>query len=366
MVIANCGCGRADTAAVSIAAVVVPAQLTRLTISPKTATVNAGATQQFAATANWSTGATSLPPIAYSATGGVVTSAGLWTAPSTSGTYKVILAHSGGTLRDTATVTVQGTTVVAPPTASRPNEPAGYAMLSDNPMNGTQTGLKWWLYQSTASSLTQDALEKGPLSPGSSYRFLYPTGLTFGQNPGAAMGFVSSAAAGYRGWYEAGTIKIGTTGFETQLVGVKALGYWGVGGTSAKPSVEFYNIIEGNQTSTSVMTSWKIWFGQQGPGPVGRRIDMNMNTSQRLLAGTWHRYEMLATANTMGVANGTFKFWIDGVQVFDYKDMVWITESNPVMFYGRKIDPIWGGGGGAARSRDDYIWWDHVYVSVLP
>jgi hypothetical protein len=117
MVIANCGCGRADTAAVSIAAVVVPAQLTRLTISPKTATVNAGATQQFAATANWSTGATSLPPIAYSATGGVVTSAGLWTAPSTSGTYKVILAHSGGTLRDTATVTVQGTTVVAPPAA---------------------------------------------------------------------------------------------------------------------------------------------------------------------------------------------------------------------------------------------------------
>ena len=109
MVIANCACGRADTAAVSITSVSVPAQLTRLAISPKTATVNAGATQQFAATANWSTGATTLPPVTYSATGGSVTSAGLYTAPSTGGTYRVIVAHSGGTLRDTATVTVPGT-----------------------------------------------------------------------------------------------------------------------------------------------------------------------------------------------------------------------------------------------------------------
>jgi hypothetical protein len=110
LVIANCGCGKADTAAVLIAAPAVTAQLTSLTISPKTATVNAGATQQFAARANWNTGATTLPPIVYSATGGAVTAGGLWTAPSTGGTYRVILAHSGGTLRDTATVTVQGTT----------------------------------------------------------------------------------------------------------------------------------------------------------------------------------------------------------------------------------------------------------------
>jgi hypothetical protein len=146
MVIANCGCGKADTAAVSIAS---PAQVTSLTISPKTATVNAGATQQFAATANWSTGATSLPPIAYSATGGVVTSAGLYTAPSTAGTYKVILAHSGGTLRDTATVTVQATTATGTSTAR--------VLFSDNFESGgfatTENGIRWtstpWVFAST-------------------------------------------------------------------------------------------------------------------------------------------------------------------------------------------------------------------------
>ena len=148
MVIASCACGRADTAAVSIAAVVVPAQLTTLTISPKTATVNAGATQQFAATANWSTGATSLPPIVYSATGGVVTSAGLWTAPSTSGTYKVILAHSGGTLRDTATVTVQGTTTTPP-------APAGL-FFDDNFDTGAKKSANGFLWKD-ATSVTVSA-----------------------------------------------------------------------------------------------------------------------------------------------------------------------------------------------------------------
>jgi hypothetical protein len=178
------------------------------------------------------------------------------------------------------------------------------------------------------------------------------------------MGFTAPSTTGYSGWYESGAIQIGVTSFETQLVGVKALGYWGVGGTSAKPSVEFYNIIEGNQSSTSVMTSWKIWFGQQGT--ISRRIDMNMNVNKRMLAGVWHRYEMVATANTIGVADGTFKFWLDGVQVMNYSNIVWRTAERPIMFYGRKIDPIWGGGGGAPRSRDDYIWWDHVYVSVIP
>ena len=102
MVIANCLCGALDTAFVTVE---VPAQLTKITVSPKTVSLNAGATQQFGATANWSTGATTLPPITWSATGGSISTSGLYTAPTTAGTYRVIVAHSGGTLRDTATVT---------------------------------------------------------------------------------------------------------------------------------------------------------------------------------------------------------------------------------------------------------------------
>lgn len=106
MVIANCLCGALDTAFVTVE---LPAQLTKITVSPKTVSLNAGATQQFGATANWSTGATTLPPITWSATGGSISTSGLYTAPTTAGTYRVIVAHSGGALRDTAVITVSGT-----------------------------------------------------------------------------------------------------------------------------------------------------------------------------------------------------------------------------------------------------------------
>lgn len=115
MVIANCLCGALDTAFVTVE---LPAQLTKITVSPKTVSLNAGATQQFGATANWSTGATTLPPITWSATGGSISTSGLYTAPSTAGTYRVIVAHSGGTLRDTATVTVAGPTSPPPPSGN--------------------------------------------------------------------------------------------------------------------------------------------------------------------------------------------------------------------------------------------------------
>jgi hypothetical protein len=140
MVIANCLCGALDTAFVTVE---VPAQLTKITVSPKTVSLNAGATQQFGATANWSTGATTLPPITWSATGGSISTGGLYTAPTTAGTYRVIVAHSGGTLRDTATVTV-----ATPPTDGGGTTPPPTAGLffADNFDNGLRTnanGFKW-------------------------------------------------------------------------------------------------------------------------------------------------------------------------------------------------------------------------------
>lgn len=141
MVIANCLCGALDTAFVTVE---VPAQLTKITVSPKTVSLNAGAIQQFGATANWSTGATTLPPITWSATGGSISTGGLYTAPTTAGTYRVIVAHSGGTLRDTATVTV-----AAPPTdggGTTPPPSSGSPFFSDSFDNGQRNdanGFRW-------------------------------------------------------------------------------------------------------------------------------------------------------------------------------------------------------------------------------
>jgi hypothetical protein len=100
-----------DTATVTVAA----PTLTRLTISPESLTMSAGTQHQFTASAEWSDGSTTLPALAWSRLGaGSVSSTGRYTAPSTAGTYRVVVRHSGGTLRDTAVVTV----VVPSPTVT--------------------------------------------------------------------------------------------------------------------------------------------------------------------------------------------------------------------------------------------------------
>ncbi len=96
-----------DTATVTIQA---PAVIS-VTISPKTATLNPGQTQQFAATVS----GTANTAVTWTATGGTISSSGLFTAGSTAGTAFTVTAASVAdtTKKDTATVTVQ-----APPAIS--------------------------------------------------------------------------------------------------------------------------------------------------------------------------------------------------------------------------------------------------------
>ena len=99
----------ADTSTVTVTA--APPVLQQLILTPATASVQAGATQQFSVSGKMSDGSTTSVTAAYTATGGTITSGGLYTAGSTAGSYRVIAKVSGGTLADTSTVTV----TAAPP-----------------------------------------------------------------------------------------------------------------------------------------------------------------------------------------------------------------------------------------------------------
>lgn len=107
LVVATCVCGLADTAFVHVGG--GASQLATLRISPKAVTLEPGASQLFTSKATWSTGDTTPPPRSYSATGGTIGATGAYVAPSSSGTYLIVVAHVGGTLRDTAVVTVSTT-----------------------------------------------------------------------------------------------------------------------------------------------------------------------------------------------------------------------------------------------------------------
>jgi len=119
--------GNADTSSVTITA--SPATLQAVVLTPATASLAAGATQQFTASGKMSDGSTSAVTVTWSAAGGTISSAGFYTAGQTAGTFGVIAKQSGGSLADTATVTVTAPTTPPPPTASASCPSTGYTRL---------------------------------------------------------------------------------------------------------------------------------------------------------------------------------------------------------------------------------------------
>jgi hypothetical protein len=124
-VIATATGGAADTSAVSITV----ATITAITVTPATPTVTTGQTQQFSASATLSNGGTQAnPSVTWSATGGTISTGGLYTAGTTAGSFRVIAVQQGGTLADTSVGTITA------PGAFNPyaNRPANYTVVQSD------------------------------------------------------------------------------------------------------------------------------------------------------------------------------------------------------------------------------------------
>jgi hypothetical protein len=98
----------ADTAAVTISPPPAPPPpaptLTEVVVTPATVTLATGASKQFKAY-GWNSVGDSIPvAVSFTATGGTVTSAGLYTAGTTAGTFRVVASTTG--IADTAMVTL--------------------------------------------------------------------------------------------------------------------------------------------------------------------------------------------------------------------------------------------------------------------
>jgi len=134
--------GVADTVSVAVQSVATPT-LAALTVSPKSTAVLASATQQYAVTGTWSNGTTGTPPVTWSATGGTITSGGLFKAGTSNGTYRVIAKYTGGNQADTAAVTVSVPTLVSlslsPASLSVPTGGTQQFSVSGSLSNGSST-----------------------------------------------------------------------------------------------------------------------------------------------------------------------------------------------------------------------------------
>ena len=156
--------------------------LTAITLTPGTISLTPGARQQFRASGRWSDGSATTMSATYSATGGTITSTGLYSAGSTAGSYRVIATDQARSLADTALLTIE------PPAAPEPAPPT--ATLVDITLTPASVSL--------TSGDTQRFTVSGSWSDGSAS----PLSATFSATGGAisSTGLYSagSAAGGYR------------------------------------------------------------------------------------------------------------------------------------------------------------------------
>jgi parallel beta-helix repeat protein len=96
----------ADTSAVTIQL----APLAQLILVPALATVPVGGSAQFQVYGRTAAGDSVAAQATYSATGGVISSAGFYTAGSTPGTFQAVARQTNGTLADTSAVTITPST----------------------------------------------------------------------------------------------------------------------------------------------------------------------------------------------------------------------------------------------------------------
>jgi hypothetical protein len=140
---------------------------------------------------------------------------------------------------------------------------------------------------------------------------------------------------------------------------------------------QVYGILRGNGDNTSIMSSWSFDLRQQNN--VNRSMTANRST-KKIRAGMWHRYEVQMILNSVDQPNGVLRFWLDNgdgtglTLTHEYTDVKFRTSAGNSSdgidsqsgFYGRRWDPIWGGMGGNAKTRNDYLLVDHIFVAGKP
>ncbi len=148
------------------------ATLTRILLSPDSVSILAGSTQQFTAVGLLSDGTTAPVSVAYSATGGTVTSGGLFTAPQTAGSYLVVARSTTANLADTSRVTVNQPTTLTGITVA----PSSVQLLVGGIQQFTATGRLsnggttavsvTWFTTDPGGSVTSTGQYRGGTSPG--------------------------------------------------------------------------------------------------------------------------------------------------------------------------------------------------------
>jgi len=348
------------------------ARVTSVTVSPTTVSVEVGQAVQLTATPQDASGsvlneravtwATSDDAVATVSGSGVVTGVAAGTA--------TITARSEGS-SGAAVVTASA----PPPGGTFPHEPSGYTSIlwyNGNCILGAGCGEigQWgWSngYAADAANIASVSVADAPTSARDALHNALRTKVPAGQAPGYSpvhMAAWQSLVANwqYREIYVSFWIKFVGTDYEA-YPGVNKFGFFGYGsGTGVDYSNDgFFDLRPPQQGGSRgvIVDHLNLQFQQQN------HVTRQIVTRATIPVGSWHRWEVVMKLNDLGAPNGVLRWWQDGVLIADYSDVTYVTPGNTNGFYSYEWAPYWGGGssGMSAKTRDDYVLTDQLYIS---
>jgi hypothetical protein len=309
-----------------------PPFLQALVLTPSSATLETGATRQFAVSATWSDGSSAAAPVTFTATGGTVGAGGLYTAGGSVGTYRVIARHAGGTRADTAAITIIPVpTVPPPPPGGLANECAtpgtGWIWCDDFDVDRLSS---YFEYNNPGNSFTR---VNGVGNSGSyGMRSRWNAGqvaagalhLAIGRTPQTYMRPADAGTANHREIYwrvylrnQAGWVGGGGDKLSRAMVFASSSSWaqamiahiWAGDDNTQHENILMIDPARGTDAAGNLLTTGYNDF------PNLSWLGIVRGTNQLYAAanvGTWHCIEARARLNDAGQSNGVMQLWIDG------------------------------------------------------
>jgi uncharacterized protein YjdB len=340
---------KTGNAAITVSAAPVP--VATVSVSPSTASLLVGGTQQLSAVTRDANNNV--------LTGRVVTWSSSNPAVSTVSASGLVNALAAGGATITAlSETKIGTSVItatAPPppppgggSGWRGNEPAGMTPINDRPFNTKTEDPAWDPYGSDAFTIVTDAT--APHSPSNVMRATYPAGY----GPGGAPAFTTLPHTAFAKIYISVAVKL-SSNWVGNGSGVNKYGYEWV--NTPHPSF-FFGAHGVGSGPLQPMAFTQDLLNLNG----GFFFTPNLVPTAQIIRGQWYTYEYFVQGNTSGNADGKIDWYLDGVHVGSASGIQWT--SGATTFTTFQFYPIWGGGNTSpAITQTQTMDWDHVYIS---
>lgn len=334
--------GKSGTAAVTVTGGGTTGQPASITITPSSASVQVGATQQFTATVkdaggNVLSGQTVSWTSSNTLVGTVANLTGLVTALSAGSST---ITATDGSVTSNATLTV--TAPQPPPTGTWANEPSGFTTIADDPFNQL-VGNGWDIAYNTNGYGTIVADPSAPLSAPNVMQLMYPVGFAGGVAPATEYYSHAQATEVFTGfWWKPSNPWQNHPGSN-----VNKILFWQTPTPGSSIDIQMYGPAP---YYLHVVTEF----------PIGSfRLTPNVNATAVTL-GQWHKIEWYIKYSTNGTSgDGIVKWWLDGVLQGYYTNLQMPDDGG---FNTYDISPSWGGVGGT-KSETDYYWYDQVHLS---